>query len=755
MVQFEGKEYFVVKEGLAYILKPISQQEPNDVHDPPSKKQKQPNNQNQNETVKDENDHDPQDSSQSVFYNPIQQFNRDLSVLAIRAFGESLLEERRQNADVLRKRWAKKRELKAQKRKRDHGNKAETVKNSTAVNENSDTRETQDIPEHVVNPPQSQTDLESGSAAASGLAEISSAGSTDPKQEVSNLVQASFTILDALSATGLRAFRYAKEIPFASRIVANDLSPAAVSSIRLNVAYNGVEALVQPNQDDARSFLYKTLALKSSHRFQGRRNGMGEKNQITKFDVIDLDPYGTAAPFFDAAVQSVSNGGLLCVTCTDAGVFASTGYLEKTWALYGGAPMKGSNCHEAGLRLILNGIATSAARYGLAIEPLLSLSIDYYARVFVRIYESPLQVKFASGNTMLVYNCDSGCGAWKTQPITATRIKQNKKGEPFYHYAPAQGPTALPQCSHCGFKTHLAGPMWAGPLHNRHFIQKILDMLPKLNRDIYRTAERIEGMLKTALEEDLDFVSSTKNGNNVVDLTTLQAMDVTSRIIPRTDPAVCDPYPFFVSITALAKVVHAPTPPLNAFRGALSGLGYRFTRSHTSPNSLRTDAPWDVIWEIMREWIRQKCPLKEGTLSAGSAGAVVMRKARDPAILSGIENGKPPDERLVALQEATKSALENSKSVRELMIQLEAALYRSGSHHVAEKVTCGMGATSMTSNSTTSASLTTTPPLPLSQLEISFDEELGDRVNAAQSDKRVVRYQMNPRANWGPMTKAR
>ncbi len=35
-----------------------------------------------------------------------------------------------------------------------------------------------------------------------------------------------------------------------------------------------------------------------------------------QFDVIDLDPYGSAAPFMDAAVQAVANGGMLCVTCT-------------------------------------------------------------------------------------------------------------------------------------------------------------------------------------------------------------------------------------------------------------------------------------------------------------------------------------------------------------------------------------------------------------------------------------------------------
>lgn len=34
-----------------------------------------------------------------------------------------------------------------------------------------------------------------------------------------------------------------------------------------------------------------------------------------RFDVVDLDPYGTAAPFFDAAVQSVADGGEAYVIC--------------------------------------------------------------------------------------------------------------------------------------------------------------------------------------------------------------------------------------------------------------------------------------------------------------------------------------------------------------------------------------------------------------------------------------------------------
>jgi tRNA (guanine26-N2/guanine27-N2)-dimethyltransferase len=53
----------------------------------------------------------------------------------------------------------------------------------------------------------------------------------------------------------------------------------------------------------------------------------------SRVDVVDLDPYGTAAPFIDAAVQSVNDSGLLCVTCTDLSVLATTNYPEKWWVV--------------------------------------------------------------------------------------------------------------------------------------------------------------------------------------------------------------------------------------------------------------------------------------------------------------------------------------------------------------------------------------------------------------------------------------
>ena len=105
---------------------------------------------------------------------------------------------------------------------------------------------------------------------------------------------------------------------------------------------------------------------------------------------------------------------------------------------------------------------------------------------------------------MVVYNCDTGCGAWTTQMVGKNKLALNKSGKGhFWKHVFSQAPSTSENCAHCGMKTHMAGPMYAGPLHSPAFIKKILDGLPSVSKDTYHTTERIEGMLTLALEESL------------------------------------------------------------------------------------------------------------------------------------------------------------------------------------------------------------------------------------------------------------
>lgn len=53
-----------------------------------------------------------------------------------------------------------------------------------------------------------------------------------------------------------------------------------------------------------------------------------------RFDVIDLDPYGSVMPFLDAAIQACSSETLLCITCTDSRVLCGPD-TQKCFYLYG------------------------------------------------------------------------------------------------------------------------------------------------------------------------------------------------------------------------------------------------------------------------------------------------------------------------------------------------------------------------------------------------------------------------------------
>jgi tRNA (guanine26-N2/guanine27-N2)-dimethyltransferase len=655
VIEHNGQRYTTIKEGLAHILVPIKAGD-------------------DSKTTEDS------EGGQSVFYNPIQQFNRDLTVLTLKAYGKEKLQEKEIARQDKNSRFAEK---KRKRREEKNDNRPAKLQKTEAEEESAEVA--------AQEPADAALEVKAASEALPDPEPIPpnerEAGSQLSGQNghEENKKPHQFTILDALSATGLRALRYAHEIPFLTSVTSNDLLATAVESIKLNVQHNKLEDKIKVSKDDALAHMYSVVI--SDLR---RRDHRGRVFKSDKYDVVDLDPYGTAAPFLDAAVQAVrDDGGLLCVTCTDAGVWASNGYPEKAFALYGGIPMKGGmQSHEGGLRLILHAIESSAARYGLAIEPLLSLSIDFYLRVFVRIRKSPASVKFQAGRNILVYNCDSGCGAWTTQLLARNKAVPNKKGDGrYYKHVFAPGPTTDKTCEHCGSIMHLSGPMYGGRIHSVDFIKKILAEVDEASPDIYGTVDRLKGMLVTALEEYLptpeeeELLEKLAQAEKTPDEVPADQATKALASLKELELAEVDPYPFFFIPTVLAAKMQCITPPENPLRGALIGLGYRVTRSHCKAGSMKTDAPWSVIWHVMREYVRQKAPVTERNIKVGS-----------------------PAYRLLQLDKRNTSNEEEEASTAEQ-----------------------------------------------DQPEVVFDERLGRDPAKGQ----IIRYQMNPRENWGPMSKAK
>ncbi|ENN71141.1 hypothetical protein HUJ04_007597 [Dendroctonus ponderosae] len=431
-------------------------------------------------------------TSGKVFYNPVQEFNRDLSIIAIATFAKLLRQERH-------------------------------AKNKQISDE-----------DNLV------VDIRSpGIKYDDGLC-----------------------ILEALSATGLRSIRYAKEIPGINNIIANDISKEAVNDINNNIASNNVENLVTSSHNDATMLMY-----------QHRR----EK----QFDVIDLDPYGCPSIFLDSAVQSIKKGGLLLVTATDMAVLAGNSP-ETCYVKYGAISLKMKCCHEMAIRILLQCIEAHANRYSRYIEPILCVSADFYIRVFVRVHSGAAKCKNTTSKLSHVYHC-TGCDGFELQPLGMR--KPHQKNNNLVKFCLPTGPPVTRNCQQCGSPYHIGGPIWTAPIHSPDFVKQVLEAAPPY----LGTFKRIRGILSMVLEELVDV-------------------------------------PLYYTLDRLSNTIKVENPSMLTIRSAILNAGYQVSYTHTHKNSIKTNAPAHVIWDIMRCWEKLH-PTSQKSIANNKVATTILEKS--------------------------------------------------------------------------------------------------------------------------------
>ncbi|XP_048103772.1 tRNA (guanine(26)-N(2))-dimethyltransferase isoform X1 [Alosa alosa] len=474
-------------------------------------------------------------SANEVFYNPVQEFNRDLTCAVITEYAREQLAQKGVRIVV-------------------PGEKDRVV---VCLSEDQQSSENQESTE------QQQKDDETEKEKCGDKTEVESVITASVGQRCEHGLR----VLEGLAASGLRSVRFALEVPGLQSITANDFSAKAAALIARNAEHNGVAHLVQASQRDASMVMYEARGKKQ------------------RFDVIDLDPYGSPSPFLDAAVQAVSEGGLLCITCTDMAVMAGNSG-ETCYSKYTSVSIKSRFCHEMALRIILHSLDQRANVYQRYIEPLLSVSVDFYIRVFVRVRTGQAKVKDSASKQALVYNC-VGCGSFHLQRMG--KRMSHGKNRPLLcfsmKYSAATGPPVGPNCEHCGQRHQLGGPIWAEPLHDVEFVQKVLSAVSG-NPSRFGTSKRIEGMLSMMTEELPDV-------------------------------------PLYYTLDHLSSTMHCNTPAMLQFRSALLHAGHRVSLSHACKNAVKTDAPPGVLWDIMRCWEKAN-PVKRERLSETSPASRIL-----------------------------------------------------------------------------------------------------------------------------------
>lgn len=242
---------------------------------------------------------------------------------------------------------------------------------------------------------------------------------------------------DLMAASGVRALRLELE-GGAREVLACDSNCLSVQVMRINARLNKATG-IKVKCSDARLEAERIA-------WEGER-----------VDYIDLDPFGSPAPFIDSFLRAVRRGGILGVTATDEPPLFGI-YPKKLLRYYGIWGKKLPFCKEFGIRALISFVIRSAARLDLAAEPILSYGEGHYVRAYFMVDRGATRAqRLLDELGWLTYN----------------------EG----NFEIIKGADELPSV------TELMGPIWLGRLAD----PDLLDRLKPINEDVSVLVSKLKG----------------------------------------------------------------------------------------------------------------------------------------------------------------------------------------------------------------------------------------------------------------------
>ena len=241
----------------------------------------------------------------------------------------------------------------------------------------------------------------------------------------------SLTVMaDSLAGVGARGIRVAVEVPDIKEVFINDGNLQAIELAKKSAQLNQVSEKCFFSDLDICRFL-------ASHSAPKKR-----------FTILDIDPFGSPAPYLDCALRSIENNGLFSTTATDMPVLCGV-YPKVSYRKYQGHSLRTEYSHEIGIRLLFGSAAHNAMRLGLGIKPVFAYRTRHYFRVYMTIH--------------------TGAG-WeeKTYKEIGYILHCFKCGHRMVDTVPNK------ECPACKTFMKHAGPLWTGSIHNKKFLTELV-----------------------------------------------------------------------------------------------------------------------------------------------------------------------------------------------------------------------------------------------------------------------------------------
>ncbi len=237
--------------------------------------------------------------------------------------------------------------------------------------------------------------------------------------------------LEGLSGIGARGLRVANELK-ADNIIINDLNPSALELAKYSGELNNLQN-VEFSEDEICRFFSKY------------------SKKGSRASIVDIDPFGSPAQFFDCGLRATMHGGILSCTATDLQVLNGL-FQNACQRKYGGVPIRTEYGNEIAIRLILGCLRMVAGRLGLEISPLYVESNYHYYRTYVKVHNRPDQEE----NLGYVSHCKN-CGHRKI------------------------GFEKINSCEFCESKNNIAGKLWIGKIFDKKFVENMILKTSELN----------------------------------------------------------------------------------------------------------------------------------------------------------------------------------------------------------------------------------------------------------------------------------
>ncbi len=320
------------------------------------------------------------------------------------------------------------------------------------------------------------------------------------------------SLCDSFCASGIRGIRYKLENGNVAGVSFVDLSNKACLLARKNLKLNKVKGKV--HEKDVRKFFLEN-----------------------ELDFLELDPFGTPAPYLHYAFNSLraKKVGYVSATATDVAVLCGA-HSAACLKVYQAHPIDNEFCHETGVRILLGKMAREAADSEIGIEPLISFSHLHYMKAIARV------VKGAAPAVDSIRSL--GYAGWCSKCLfhNAERLPSGKL------------------CPECGNLLEFAGPLWLGELNEKGFVERMRE----LNKERgYKNEKQIEKMLALISGE-------------------------------------CGMPVAYYDLHSLAKKLKQGAVGSERVMEALRAQGYRCAKTHFNPNAIKTDAPIAKVREAMK-----------------------------------------------------------------------------------------------------------------------------------------------------------